>query len=1104
MIKVTDASNPAQTVTGPESITITAAAQTLTIASPPPATAGAPYTGTIPVTGGTGPYTCTVSAGTLPAGITLGANCTLTGTPTTPGTTTVTITATGTGTNGGTGTGPITITVGAPLSITTGSLTNGQVNVPYSSTIGVTGGTAPYTCTITSGTLQAGLALGPNCLVSGTPTVAGTVSLGVKATDSSSPTLTANGTVSLTITPAALGLSTGTLPAGTVGTPYSATIGVTGGTAPYTCAFTSGTLPAGLTLGANCLVSGTPTVAGSATLQVHATDSSNPVETANGPVGITINPAAPVLVISAPPAAIVNVPYTGTIPVTGGTGPYTCALAAGATLPAGLTLNANCTVTGTPTTAGSTPVTITATDSSNPPATKTGPVTITVNAPATTLTLSPPPVATVQTPYTGTIGVTGGTAPYTCTINAGTLPAGLTLGANCTITGTPTTAGAATITVTATGTGTNGGTVTGPVVVTVQPLPALTFTGSLPNATLGVAYTQTLTASGGLAPYTYTLTSGALPAGLTLSSTGVISGTPTAVGASSFTVTATDSETTPQTAPLPLVLLVVYPTTPNDAAFKGPYAFLFQGYDDVVAGVLAYQTATVGSFTADGTGVVSAGELDSNHQTSNPAGTTVASASFVGTYTIGTDNRGSLAITTLNADGTVGATHIYAIAIKAPVAPATVSAAATMIGFDGNQLVGTKGSGSILLQTPAAFSTGLTGSFAFGLSGDTNCLLTCTADLIGGPVASVGQFITGGAGLNGLITSGTGDENIASAHLPSSQLSGAYSAADGNGRVALTMATSGTPTEYPTNYAVYMVSATQAFVMSTDKHSAYLLLAGNAQQQTQAAFTNASITGPFVGYENAPTNPGLVGTTLSNVTNLSTATLFQAQGNGAGSCMTDIVTQGGTTALANGVTGLGSGVPVLNALLGTYASIGTSACTVATNGRAVLNYPAPSGLLVGTLGLLGLPDVPPPARVVYLSSPDEGFFLETGYAGLGHIDPQTSGQTGQPFTTATLKGTFLYGMAPAASLATIDTSGILTADGAGNITTTLDKNVGVGTLNVLDLGTTGTFPYTLVDPAFGVYQLTGTSIYIYAISPTRFVLLDTSATTTSPSVALLN
>ena len=72
--------------------------------------------------------------------------------------------------------------------------------------------------------------------------------------------------------------------------------------------------------------------------------------------------------------------------------------------------------------------------------------------------------------------------------------------------------------------------------------PAITLSpGSLPGGTQGAAYSQTITASGSTAPYTYTVTAGALPAGLNLASNGTLSGTPAAAGTSNFTVTATDA-----------------------------------------------------------------------------------------------------------------------------------------------------------------------------------------------------------------------------------------------------------------------------------------------------------------------------------------------------------------------------------------------------------------------------------------------------------------------------------------------------------------------------------------------------------------------------------
>jgi hypothetical protein len=1081
------------TATGAFSITISAAGTPLSLGTGtlPSGTVGVAYSATIPVSGGASPYSCVITSGTLPSGLALDAGCLVSGTPTVAGTVTVQVKATDSSSPQETANGPETITIApAALSLTTGTLPSGTVGVAYSAPIPVAGGTSPYTCVLASGNLPAGLSLGTGCVVSGTPTAAGTLTVQVQVTDASSPQKTITGPETITINPAALSLTTGTLPAGTVGTAYSATIPVAGGTSPYQCTIITGTLPAGLALGANCLVSGTPTTAGTITVQVNATDSSSPQKSVSGPQTITINPAAATLVIASPPSATVGQPYTGTIPVTGGTGPYTCILKSGS-LPQGLSLGSTCVVTGTPTMSGSATVTVTATDSSSPKNSTTGPVTLTVN-PGATLTIGNPPPATVGQPYMGTIPVTGGAPPYMC-VTTSVLPQGLALSAACVITGTPVTSGPTTISVTVTDSGNPPISTTGPVVITVNAAAPLTFMGSLPDATVGVAYTQTLAAQGGTAPYTYALTAGTLPAGITLSTTGVVSGTPTTPGASSFTVTATDSSNPRQTAALPLVLLVLYAQGTNDAELNGPYAFVFQGYDDVAVGVLAYQTATVGSITADGAGAITTGEQDSNHQASAPTGNTVSTQGLLGTYTLGADHRGLLTLTTLKSDGTVDRTTTYAISVKAPVAPATTTASGSLIEYDGGNLVGTRGSGSLLQQTAGS---SISGSYAFGLSGDTPCLPACTVGVLAGPVASVGVFTTDGAGNVG----GLSDANIATNHLASEALSGAYTGADNDGRVQLTMSTANTLNGvYPQDYAVYVVDANRAFVMSTDKHSTYILLAGSAQKQAVSTFSSTNMNGAFVGYENAPTNPGPLGATLQSVLNLSTATLFEGSDDGAGNCTTNDVDQGGVAGLVNGLTGLGSGSKVINALLGTYASTGSSSCAVTANGRVVFNYPAPNTLLSGTLALLGLSGNPPAPRVVYLSSTNAGYFLETGYAGLGRLEQQT----GAPFTVATLQGTFVYGSAPAASIASTNASGVFTADGAGHATTTLDENVGVGNLNLLQLGVTTNFTYTLTDATAGRFALNGTADVVYAISPSRFVLLDTNATTTSPSVAVL-
>ena len=1094
MVKVTDAGSPAQTVTANETIVIAPAALVIS-GTLPNGTVGIPYSSTITATGGTTPYACSIT-GALPAGLTL-TGCTVSGTPTASGSSPITVKVTDSGTPAQNASQPETIVIAPAALVITGTLPNGTVGVPYSATITATGGTSPYTCSIV-GALPAGLTL-TGCTVSGTPTASGSSPITVKVTDSGNPAQTASAGETIVINPAPLAIN-GTLPNGTVGTPYSATIGATGGTAPYTCSIT-GTLPAGLILN-GCTISGIPTTAGSSTITVTVTDSGNPAQSASTTETITVNPAPLSLTNSTLPDGTVGVPYSATIGVNGGTSPYNCTITAG-TLPAGLSIT-GCSVSGTPTTAGSSTVTVKVTDSGNPAQTISGPETIVIDPAALTLTNTLPD-GTVGVAYSATIGASGGTSPYTCSITAGTLPAGLTL-TGCTVSGTPTTPGTDNVTVMVTDAGNPAKNVSGNDTIVIHPSGTLSLTATLPVATVGVPYTYTLLATGGAPPYTYSLTAGSLPPGITFNSDGTISGTPTTPGASSFTATVTDSATTPATASVPLVLLVQYASTPYDGELTGPYAFLFQGFDDVVAGVLAYQTGTVGSFTANGTGGINLGELDANHQSSNPSGTTIESQNFLGTYQVNADSRGFITITTLNADGTTDQTFTYAISLKAPVSPATVSTQGSLIEYDNDELAGTKGSGQLLAQTTSAFTAGLSGSYAFGLSGDTPCLISCTLGVASGPVATVGMFTTNDSGK---LSTGTADTNIASVNFALAPLTGSYQTADQNGRLQLEMTnTSITDGLYPTDYAVYIVNANEAFVMSTDKHSSYVLLAGTAQLQTEASFSNASMNGPFVGYENAQSNPGLLGTTLQDVLNFSTATVFRTSGDGTGTCNTTNVDSGGLTSLVDSLTGLSSSNKsnLIDALLGSSSATGTSSCTVVSDGRAVFDYPNHSGLISILLGLLGLPTGPPSARVVYLVAPDRGYFLETGYAGLGQIEPQT----GAPFSLATLDGTYVESTIPASSLASINTSGYFIANGTGSVTYTLDENIGVGTINVLQLGTTTTTTYSLSDsnsnvtPATaGRYVLADGTTVIYAISPDRFVVVDTNPLTTSPGVSLL-
>jgi len=244
--------------------------------------------------------------------------------------------------------------------------------------------------------------------------------------------------------------------------------------------------------------------------------------------------------------ATVGQAYSGNLTVTGGSGTYTWTATG---LPTGLTATQNgaeLLISGTPTAAGTSSIAVTVHDSATPEGTGTASVTLAVSEPTLTLTPSFAGTGTVGQAYSGSAVAAGGNGSYSWTVSG--LPGGLNYtasGATVTVSGTPTTAATATVTITvrdsAQTAATQSSTVT-IVVAAAAAAPTITTT-SLPSGVVNSAYTEPLAATGGNGTYTWSATG--LPGTLALnSSTGVITGTPTATGTYSVVLSVTSSGTT--------------------------------------------------------------------------------------------------------------------------------------------------------------------------------------------------------------------------------------------------------------------------------------------------------------------------------------------------------------------------------------------------------------------------------------------------------------------------------------------------------------------------------------------------------------------------------
>ncbi len=583
-----------------------------------------------------------------------------------------------------------------------------------------------------------------------TAPAASSTALTVTVTATSVADSTKNQTTTLTVPAAPTITSAATDIAGSVGAAYSVQLKGSGGIAPYknwALASGSSALPACLTLssaGVLSTTSGTPptaTCAGTYTNLIFTfTDSGTPtaLTATSQPVSLTIA-AAPAITFggSMPTTATYNVAYAGSSAASGGAGGLTYSKSG--SWPSWLSLNASTgAVSGTPTAAGTFTFTVQAADAFGD--SNSQQYTVAVSYPAMTITAPTMPTGYVGSVYKQTTLVaTGGTgvaANYTWAVSAGALPAGLNLSTAGVITGTPTgSTGATSFSVTVTDTVANISSTPQQLSITVDA--GITINSvTLPTGYVGSTYTQTtLTATGGTGAgtYTWTVASGsALPAGLSLSSAGAISGKPSgAPGTTNFTVTVTD--TAQNTKNAQLSILIDAGVTVN--AITLPAGYLNAAYPGATfTATGGTGTYTTWAWTGEPAGLTLNASTGAITGTPTVAGTfsvvvtATDSAGNMGTATFPLDVESTLTVTSANTlpSGTVGTTYSQQLAATGGTGAGTYTWIVTS-GGSGLTTLGLSLSSTGLLSSTGALAT--QGSATFGVQVADTASHTATATL---------------------------------------------------------------------------------------------------------------------------------------------------------------------------------------------------------------------------------------------------------------------------------------------------------------------------------------------------------------------------------------
>ena len=550
----------------------------------PNATQGLPYSTALEAGGGLAPYTWAIDAGVLPDGLTMTEAGVISGRATTIGSST--FVARVRDSIGTTSVRSFFITViqpPPPLTIQTVSLPDTAAERAYSVTLQGAGGVPPYSWSLASGSLGAGLSLSASGVISGTPLNPGTLVFGVRLTDSAQQTLTR--TFAIKVNPADK-----LAPFGVLETPdHNATvstmatgsgwaldnIGVvavevlvdgqkvgdaTLGQARPDIASVWGSFPNSGSAGFRFTLDTTRLSNGEHRLAVRVLDAqgnttiigTRPIQVQNRVLSIVTTDLA---------RGRKGDTYSFQMQAANGTAPYVWTLASGS-LPQGLSLSASGLISGTPTVFGSFALAIRVTDADARVALASTTLVIQSDIePLNIISRGDLTPGLTGVTYSQQLFFAGGTAPRTWSMGTGSLPPGLSFGPTSgVISGVPTQVGVYTFTMRLTD-ATQTTVTSQPLIITIEPGPlVIVSSGDLPAGTQTLSYSHQLSFRGGRAPVTWSLPAGqALPAGLTLSPAGLISGIPTAAGTYSFTVRVTDSQQPPAVTVSETLRIVIAP-----------------------------------------------------------------------------------------------------------------------------------------------------------------------------------------------------------------------------------------------------------------------------------------------------------------------------------------------------------------------------------------------------------------------------------------------------------------------------------------------------------------------------------------------------------------